>query len=71
MSVIFLLLAASLVVATAFLVFFVWAVKTGQFDDTTTPAMRMLLDDTRNPTLDTKQLRTEEKGQGRPTHDQH
>jgi cbb3-type cytochrome oxidase maturation protein len=32
-------------VAVGFLVAFVWAVRAGQFDDTATPPVRMLLDD--------------------------
>ena len=39
------LLVASLGVAIAFLFAFVWAVRTGQFDDTTTPSFRMLADE--------------------------
>lgn len=45
MSVIALLIAAGGVVAGGFLIAFVWAVRGGQFDDTTTPAIRVLLDD--------------------------
>ena len=45
MSVIVILIFISLVVALAFLGLFIWANKSGQYDDTTTPAMRMLLDD--------------------------
>lgn len=45
MSALYLLLAASLAVATLFLILFIRAVKHGQFDDTITPAMRMLSDD--------------------------
>jgi cbb3-type cytochrome oxidase maturation protein len=44
MSVIVLLIAAGGVVAAGFLAAFAWAVKSGQFDDTTTPAVRMLLE---------------------------
>ena len=44
MSVLFLLIAAGGTVASGFLVAFVWAVRSGQFDDTCTPAVRMLLD---------------------------
>ncbi len=32
-------------VALAFLLAFIWAVKTGQFDDSYTPSIRMLFDD--------------------------
>ncbi len=45
MSVILILILASLAVALAFLVGFIWAVKAGQFEDTTTPAMRILGED--------------------------
>ncbi len=45
MSVILILILASLVVAAAFLGCFVWAVKAGQFEDTCTPAMRILGED--------------------------
>ena len=46
MSVLVLLIAAGGTVASGFLVAFVWAVRSGQFDDTSTPAVRMLLDAT-------------------------
>jgi cbb3-type cytochrome oxidase maturation protein len=45
MSVIVLLIVAGGAVAAGFLGAFVWAVRSGQFDDTCTPAVRMLLDD--------------------------
>ncbi len=46
MSVIVLLICAGGVVAAGFLAAFAWAVRSGQFDDTTTPAVRMLRDST-------------------------
>ena len=46
MSVMFVLIGFSLLVALAFLGLFVWAVRTGQFDDKYTPSVRMLFDDT-------------------------
>ena len=45
MSALYLLLAASLLVATTFLALFIRAVRSGQFDDTVTPAWRILSDD--------------------------
>jgi len=45
MSVILILIFASLAVAAAFLVGFIWAVRAGQFEDTCTPAMRILSED--------------------------
>lgn len=45
MNVIFFLIAAGAVVAGGFLAAFVWAVRSGQFDDTTSPAVRVILDE--------------------------
>lgn len=45
MSVILILILISLVVAVVFLSAFFWAVKSGQFDDTYSPSVRMLFDD--------------------------
>lgn len=45
MSVLFILIPVSLVFATAFLAVFFWAVRSGQFEDTCTPSMRLLMDD--------------------------
>jgi cbb3-type cytochrome oxidase maturation protein len=45
MSVILILILASLAVALAFLGGFIWAVRSGQFEDTCTPAMRILSED--------------------------
>ncbi len=44
-SVIYVLLVASLLVAGAFLGAFIWAVRSGQFEDTETPGMRVLGDE--------------------------
>lgn len=45
MSAIVILISASLLVATGFLIAFLWAVKSGQYEDRFTPSIRMLLDD--------------------------
>jgi cbb3-type cytochrome oxidase maturation protein len=45
MSVIVLLIVAGGLVAGGFLAGFIWAVRSGQFDDTATPPVRMLLDE--------------------------
>ena len=45
MSVIFLLIPLSIVIAAGFLGAFIWAVRSGQYEDTCTPSMRVLLDD--------------------------
>jgi cbb3-type cytochrome oxidase maturation protein len=44
MSVIVLLIVAGGLVAGGFLAAFIWAVRSGQFDDTFTPAVRVLLE---------------------------
>lgn len=44
MNVIFLLIAASTVVAVLFLAAFTWAVRSGQFDDDRSPGVRILGD---------------------------
>ena len=45
MSVIYLLISISIIVAIAFLIAFIKAVKNGQYDDDYTPSVRMLFDD--------------------------
>ncbi len=45
MSVIYFLISISIVVAVFFLVAFIKAVKSGQYDDDYTPSVRMLFDD--------------------------
>ena len=45
MSVIIFLIILGILVAGGFLAGFIWAVKSGQYDDTESPAMRMLFDD--------------------------
>lgn len=45
MSVIYILITVSIVVAIIFLIAFINAVRTGQYDDDYTPSVRMLFDD--------------------------
>lgn len=45
MSVLFILILISMLVGGSFLGLFIWASKSGQFDDTVTPSIRMLFDD--------------------------
>jgi cbb3-type cytochrome oxidase maturation protein len=51
MSVIVLLLVASILIAGGFLLAFLWSVKDGQMDDEISPPMRMLHDDAPQKTL--------------------
>ena len=44
MSVIYILILVSILLAGGFLAAFIWAVKSGQFDDTHTPSIRILFD---------------------------
>jgi cbb3-type cytochrome oxidase maturation protein len=45
MSVIYILITVSICIAVFFLISFLRAVKTGQYDDDYTPSVRMLFDD--------------------------
>ncbi len=45
METIFVLLPLALLIAAIAVGFFIWAARTGQFDDLETPAVRMLFDD--------------------------
>lgn len=45
MIVIFLLIPLSIVTAAVFLMGFIWAVRSGQYEDTCTPSLRPLMDD--------------------------
>lgn len=45
MSVIYLLLTLSILVAIIFFIAFIYSVKRGQYDDSYTPSVRMLFDD--------------------------
>ncbi len=47
MAVLFVIMGASLLVALGFLVAFIYAVRRGQYDDTYTPKIRMLFEDSR------------------------
>jgi cbb3-type cytochrome oxidase maturation protein len=59
MSVIYLLISISILVAIGFFIAFIRAVKTGQYDDDYTPSVRMLFDDeliiTPNKSVQTKE----------------
>lgn len=46
MGIIVLLILISLLIALGFLVSFLWSMKSGQYDDTYSPSVRMLFEDT-------------------------
>lgn len=45
MNILYLLVAVSLLIALIFLGLFIWAIKSGQYDDLQTPSMRVLFED--------------------------
>jgi len=49
MNVIVILILASLAVALLFLAGFIWAVRSGQYEDTLTPSLRVLAEDSARP----------------------
>ncbi len=49
METIFVLLPLALLIAAIAVGFFIWAARSGQFDDLETPAVRMLFDDEEPP----------------------
>ena len=54
MSVVILLMLASLAVGLIFVGAFVWSVRSGQYEDTVTPSLRMLADDVKQKVSETK-----------------
>ena len=60
MSALYLLIGFSLLIATAFLALFLWAMRNDQYADTHTPAMRVLFDDSIPEKPDRAQLSSEE-----------
>jgi cbb3-type cytochrome oxidase maturation protein len=53
-SVVIILILASLAVALLFLAGFIWAVRSGQYEDTVTPSLRVLAEDDNNKISETK-----------------
>jgi len=63
MSVIIILIVASLIIALGFLVAFIWSVKNGQYDDDYTPSVRILFDDAPNVEKSEISIKTEHTNQ--------
>ena len=61
MSVIYLLIGISIFVALGFFISFLFAVRTGQYDDDYTPSVRMLFDDEIKKSSQNKNQTTKEK----------
>jgi cbb3-type cytochrome oxidase maturation protein len=66
LSVIVILIAASLMVAVIFLIAFLWAVKNGQYEDRYTPSVRILFDDKDDGEI--LNNKKDEKNKVRPQH---
>jgi cbb3-type cytochrome oxidase maturation protein len=58
MGIIPLLICISLTIAIVFLIIFCWSMKSGQYDDTYTPSVRMLFEDKKVQEETTKKTRT-------------
>lgn len=67
MSVVFILVFVAIIMAGAFLVSFIWAVKSGQYEDTYTPSVRILFDDllVKKEKEEEKKEIVQEKGKGK------
>ena len=57
MSIIIILISISITIAVTFLGIFLWNMKTGQYDDTYTPSVRMLFHD---------KVKTKKNGSAKP-----
>jgi cbb3-type cytochrome oxidase maturation protein len=55
MAIIIVLISISLLIAVGFLISFLWNMKSGQYDDTYSPSVRMLFDDKPRKKLITKE----------------
>ena len=47
MSILYLLITVSIIIAVGFLAAFIWGLRSGQWDDTETPSIRILFDDSK------------------------
>ncbi|MFT6868243.1 MAG: cbb3-type cytochrome oxidase maturation protein [Cyclobacteriaceae bacterium] len=65
MSVIIILIGFSLLVATGFLIAFIWASRSGQYDDDYTPSVRILFDDEPNQSINVDNDRKHATRQGK------
>jgi cbb3-type cytochrome oxidase maturation protein len=63
-SAIYLMLPVSLLLAGIFLAAYIWSVRSGQFEDTTTPAMRILPED---KTITPEVTALDSQNQNKPT----
>jgi cbb3-type cytochrome oxidase maturation protein len=57
------LISISLAIALAFLAMFLWSIRSGQFDDTYTPSVRMLFEDRYRTIQKDKTIKKTDKNQ--------
>lgn len=62
MEVIFILIGFSFLVAVGFLTAYIWAYKSGQYEDDYTPSVRMLMDDELKPVKNNVERSNRKKG---------
>ena len=67
MSIILVLIPLSILIAVCFLAAFIWAVRSGQFEDTCTPSMRVLMDEATTRTTTSPATRGEATNPTPPT----
>ncbi len=63
MSIIYLLIGCSIMIALIFLIGFLWSIRSGQYDDTYTPAVRMLFESKPNEPTDADQVTSADSSQ--------
>jgi len=68
MSVLFVLIGVSMLVAGGFLVGFLWAVKKGQYDDSYSPSVRILFDDQEKESQKTEKEQSEKEKTTKKNH---
>jgi cbb3-type cytochrome oxidase maturation protein len=65
MTVVIVLISASILVAGGFLFAFLWAVRSGQYEDKYTPSVRMLLDEDEKTEIKEENKIIKNKNKGR------
>lgn len=63
MEIIYLMLAVSVLLASGFLGAFLWSVRSGQYDDSYTPSVRILFEDKEQSTEIEKKDKDEKAGE--------
>ena len=67
MGIIVLLISISLIIAVGFLISFLWNVKSGQYDDTYSPSVRMLFEDSMKSTSKNVNKNGKQSEPGKPS----